>query len=150
MRVYCDVGYLFALRVPIDRWHQPAISFWSQIQQAAKPFTWLHRLELYNLIRQATLRQPAPYTAAQAKALLSQFKRDVYQGLFEYADFSIPEVLQEFTGWSAAYGFQHIVTTLDLLHISAATVLGADHFVTTDERQHEAAQLAGLATTLVR
>ena len=150
MTAYCDVGYLFALRVPRDRWHHAAVSFWPQIQQAAKVFTWLHRLELYNLIRHATLRQPAPYTAAQAKALLAQFKRDVYQGVLEYADFSVQEVLQEFMAWSAAYGFQHIITTLDLLHICAATVLGADHFVTTDERQHEAAKLAGLTTTLVR
>ncbi len=150
MRVYCDVGYLFALRVPMDRWHRPAAVFWSGIQSAPKLFTWLHRLELYNLIRHATLRQPAPYTVGQAKALLAQFKRDVYQGMFEYADFSVPDVLQEFTAWSAAHGFQHIVTTLDLLHICAATVLGADQFVTTDERQHQAATLAGLASVLVR
>jgi hypothetical protein len=150
MTVYCDVGYLFALRVPMDRWHAPAAAFWPQVQGASKLFTWLHRLELYNLVRHATLRQPAPYTAAQAKALLAQFKRDVYQGVFEYADFSVQEVLQEFTGWSAAYGFQQIITTLDLLHISAATVLGADRFITTDVRQHTAAGLAGLASVLVR
>jgi hypothetical protein len=150
MTVYCDVGYLFALRVPMDRWHPAAASFWPGIQHASKLFTWLHRLELYDLIRHATLRQPAPYAAGQAKVLLAQFKRDVYQGVYEYADFSIQEVLQESTAWSAAYGFQHIVTTFDLLHISAAIVLGADEFVTTDERQHTAARLAGLTSTLVR
>lgn len=150
MTVYCDVGYLFALRVPMDRWHQPAAAFWPRIQSETKVFTWLHRLELYNLIRHATLRQPAPYNVTQAKALLAQFKRDVYQGVLEYAEFSIQEVLQEFTGWSAAYGFQQIVTTLDLLHVCAATVLGADQLVTTDERQHGAAQLTGLSSVLVR
>jgi hypothetical protein len=150
MSVYCDVGYLFAVRVPMDHWHRTAAAFWPQIQAEAKLFTWLHRLELYNLIRHATLRQPAPYTGAQAKALLAQFKRDVYQGLFIYQDFAVQEVLQEFTAWSAAHGFQHMVTTFDLLHIAAATVLGADRFITTDERQHAAARLAGLASTLVR
>jgi predicted nucleic acid-binding protein len=134
----------------MDRWHQPAVALWPQIQQAAKVFTWLHRLELYNLIRHAALRRPSPYTVAQAKALLAQFKRDVYQGVLEYADFSVQEVLQEFTSWSAAHGFQHIVTTLDLLHVCAATVLGADQFITTDDRQHEAAKLAGLTAILVR
>jgi hypothetical protein len=150
MIAYCDVGYLFALRVPMDRWHQPATLFWPQIQSDTKPFTWLHRLELYNLIRHATLRHPAPYNAAQAKMLVAQFKRDVYQGLFEYADFPLQDALQECTAWSAAYGFQHIITTLDLLHICAATVLGADRFVTADERQHVAAGFAGLSSVLIR
>jgi len=150
MTAYCDVGYLFALRVPADRWHPAAVHFWPGIQGASKVFTWLHRLELYNLIRHATLRQPPPYTTSQAKDLLTQFKKDVYQGLFEYADFSVQDVLQEFTAWSAAYGFQHIVTTFDLLHVSAALALGADQFVTTDERQHTAARLAGLSSILVR
>jgi hypothetical protein len=54
---YCDVGYLFALRVPVDRWHGPVAAHWPAIQTSTKVFTWLHRLELYNLIRHATLRQ---------------------------------------------------------------------------------------------
>src|SRR3954463_4746693 len=126
MKVYCDVGYLFALRVPMDCWHSAAASLWPHIQSELKLFTWLHRLELYNLVRHATLRHPAPYSPTQAKALLALFKRDVYQGVFAYAEFSVQEVLQEFTAWSAAHGFTNIATTLDLLHVCAATVLGAD------------------------
>ena len=150
MTVYCDVSYLFALRVPVDRWHSAVAGHWPAIQPEQKLFTWLHRLELYNLIRHATLRQPAPYSANQARALLTVFKRDVYQGMLQYTDFALPEVLQEVTGWSAAHGFQQIVTTFDLLHICASVVLGADRFITTDDRQHQAALLAGLSSVLVR
>jgi hypothetical protein len=78
---------------------------WPSIQAEQKVFTWLHRLELYNLIRHATLRQPPPYSENQAKALLTLFKRDVYQGMLQHADFPLTEMLQEVTGWSAAYGF---------------------------------------------
>ena len=81
-------------------------------------------------------------SAAACRAALAELEQDL-------ADFQV-------TPWSAGLENAAIemlphsnLRAMDALHVAAALAVGAEQFITSDERQAQAAKLIGTATVLV-
>ena len=111
-------------------------------QTRSVPFTWLHQLELRNAMRLRVFRREI--TADQRGASLNMVLADLAAGVLVAVSPPLAEVVAEAERLSAAHAEQFGTRSLDILHVASALVLGANEFVTYDQRQSALARAAGL------
>ncbi len=111
------------------------------------PFTPWHRLEVRNAIRMAVFHRYID--APEAKAQLKQLDLDLHEEtLVIHTPVDWIAVLRESERLAAAHNESIGCRSGDLFHVAAAVELGADHFLTFDDRQKKMAQAAGLAVKI--
>jgi hypothetical protein len=102
----------------------------------------LQELEVKNAIRLKAFRNEI--TAEEMNQSISTFQQDVSTGLWQRPEYIAVIVEQKAQELSARHSKVIGCRTLDILHVAAAIVLGAQDFVTFDARQGTLAKLAGL------
>jgi len=131
MKFYADTSFLYSYySADANSTHA---DLWRQSNAVPLPFTSLHRLELRNAIELAVFQKRA--TATEAAEVWKTVETDLAGGLM--AEVSLPLIdlyakAQELTAnHTAATGAR----SLDILHVAAANLLGAEEIVTFDNRQ---------------
>ena len=105
-------------------------------------FTPLHRHESRNAVRLAVFRKEI--TAEECRAVLAAIDADLKTGALVEAPVAWAEVFDQGEALGAAHTERLGTRALDVLHVAAATVLGAREFFTFDTRQKALAAKAGL------
>lgn len=145
MRAYADTGFLCSLYAP-DAHTDRAIRRMRR-QELPLPFTWLHQLEFRNALRLRVFRREI--TVSQRDASLNAMLADLASGILVPASPSLAEVMTEGERLSALYSERLGTRSLDVLHVSAALVLGLGEILTFDTRQVALARAAGLKAAIV-
>jgi predicted nucleic acid-binding protein len=140
MTAYADTGFLCSLYAP-DAHTARAVTRMSK-QPLPLPVTWLHQLEFRNALRLRIFRNEI--TATERDASLNAWLADLASGVLAAAVPPMAEVLTEAERLSALQSETIGTRSLDILHVSAALVLGLGTFLTFDQRQIALAKAAGL------
>ena len=140
MKAYADTGFLCSLYAPDA--HSARAATRMARQSLPLPFLWLHQLELRNALRLRVFR--SEITPAQRNASLNTLLADLATGLLTSVTPALPEVMIEAERLSALHSEKIGTRSLDILHVSAALVLGVSEFLTFDQRQGSLAHAAGL------
>lgn len=140
MKIYADTSILFSLYVTDA--NSPKADAWRQANPVPLDFTGFHRLELRNALSLAVFQQRL--TPAESLAAWQEIEQDLASGLLV----AKPDVWEKLVPEAESLAEQHTPVigsrSLDIVHVAAATVLGATDFCTFDTRQSKLAQLAGL------
>lgn len=115
------------------------------------PITWLLQAELINAFQLSILsgygedrRRISPEMAA---ACQEQFRDDLRVGtVFESVTLAQANWLRQFKALSLRHASKHGFRTYDLLHVSAALLLGCEAFWSFDKKACKLAKLEGLRT----
>ena len=140
MKIYADTSVLFSLYVTDA--NSPKADAWRQANPVPLDFTGFHRLELRNALSLAVFQQRL--TPAESLAAWQEVEQDLASGLLV----AKPDVWDKLVQEAERLAEHHTPVigsrSLDIVHVAAATVLGATDFCTFDTRQSKLAQLAGL------
>jgi predicted nucleic acid-binding protein len=110
----------------------------------ATPFT---ELEVENAIHQRLFRREL--TAAEVKAAIGSFRRDIADFVFDMKPFSA-EMFRTALLISSRHTPSLGTRSLDVLHVAAAVILGTDEFITFDRNQAKLASAQGLVVRTKR
>ncbi|MFM8360829.1 MAG: type II toxin-antitoxin system VapC family toxin [Verrucomicrobiota bacterium] len=140
MNIYVDSALLVKAYCP-EATSAEAIRL---IQQEVPPLplTHLHELEIRNALR--LKRHRGELTDEELRGALADFQSDLDDGLLARPVYDLPEVYREAEKLSAHHAIRTGVRSLDVLHVAAALVIGAQRFASFDRRQRETASQAGL------
>ena len=137
---YVDTSVLFSLYVPDA--NSSKADAWRQTHPAPIDLTGFHRIELRNALSLAVFQQRL--TPDEAQAAWAQVQEDLQAGVLV----ATPNLWAKLVPEAEALATHHTPTigtrSLDVLHVSAALVMGATEFCTFDVRQGKLAQLAGM------
>ena len=114
------------------------------IRQVGPPilFTPLHTIEIKNALR--LKRHRTELTQFQMQGALENLQHDIDSGFLHMPDLDLRAVFDQAEFLSAAYTAAIGTRSLDILHVAAASVLGAGKFVSLDRRQRSLALKAGM------
>ena len=104
--------------------------------------TALHRHEARNAFRLAVFRKEI--TTSQCRAVLAAMDEDIRSGVLVEAPVAWAEVFDLGEALSAAHTTALGARAIDILHVAAASALGATEFFTFDARQAALARKAGM------
>lgn len=140
MRVYADTSFLVSLYGADE--HSPAARACVEEMGAPLPYCDLQRFETENAVRLLCFRRI--YTAQQSRSMLAAMQQDQAAGFLPVVTLDWSDVL----GRARAASEQHTVAgghrVMDILHVAAASSLGARMFLSFDVRQQALARLQGL------
>ena len=137
---YVDTSVLVSLYVPDA--NSLKADAWRKANPTPIDFTGFHRIELRNALSLSVFQQRLTPTEAQSAwtAVLEDLKTGVLVAK--------PDLWAKLVHEAEALAAQHTPTigtrSLDVLHVAAASVLGATEFCTFDARQGKLAQAIGL------
>jgi predicted nucleic acid-binding protein len=140
MVVYADTSFLFSLYAQ-DMNTAKASRIGSTLD-APLALTPLQRHELRNAFRLAVFR--GDITLPQSQSLLDMLDADIKMGSLAETPVAWAEVYAEAEALSAAHSEVLGTRAFDVLHVAAASTLGAKVFYTFDIRQKALAEKAGL------
>ena len=144
MSVYADTSYMVSLYT-FDANTAAAIAHDEQAEDAPL-LVEFGRFELSNAIRLKVFRREI--TSQQAEASLAAVEQDLGTGAIVLADGDWKRVLAGAEELSAQFTPPLGHRALDVLHVAAAKVTGAQEFLTFDRKQSVLAKAAGLMVTL--
>ena len=144
MVVSTDTSFLFSLYG--NDCHSAAALQWSKQSATEILVTSLNQFELANSLRFAECRN---FLAPDLASLFfSHFQVDLLGGRLIEATCNLADVLAEASRLSAAHTLSGGHRSFDILHVAAARILGATHFLTFDANQQRLASAAGLKLPL--
>jgi predicted nucleic acid-binding protein len=144
MVIAADTSFLFSL-YGNDGHSLRAVS-WSRENSAAVLISSLNRFELINSFRFAECRKFIPTDAAGRFAAL--FTDAILAGRLVEPNCNLAEILAEATRLSAAHTLTGGHRGFDILHVAAARIMDATHFLTFDANQRRLAKAVGLKLPL--
>ena len=106
------------------------------------PFTHFHGIEIRTALRLKRGRKEI--TDAELKNALSALQQDIDAGRLERPSYDLSIVFHKAEELSGKYAAATLARSLDILHVAAAVVIGANQFITFDRRQEALALKAGL------
>jgi predicted nucleic acid-binding protein len=131
MKFYADTSFLYSY-YSADVNSARADS-WRQSNAVALPFTVLHRLELRNAIELAVFQKRA--TATEAAEVWKTVEADAIAGLLAEVSLSLADLFAKAQELVANHTAATGARSLDVLHVAAASLVGAEEVVTFDQRQ---------------
>lgn len=138
MSIYADSSFFVALYLADRRLAQ------AQRLRAEHARVWLtplHRIELAHALAQQLLMRKI--SAPQVHEVLTNFQFDRESGL--WMDVNLPEkAFDRCLQIVQQHGSRVPMATLDTLHVASALELGAERFLTFDQRQAKLARAVGL------
>lgn len=140
MVIAADTSFLFSLYG--NDIHTPPAVAWSQQNAEVILISSLNRFELINALRFAEFRKSI--AGGDAVLFAAQFEADRLGGRLVEKVCNLAEVLAEATRLSAAHTLTGGHRGFDILHVAAARVMGASHFLTFDANQKRLAKNEGL------
>lgn len=153
MNLYADTNFFTRLLVPLSD-HEEAEDLADGLRKGggALPIPWLIRMELTNALQRLVYEskyEPLGYTVTPEFALMAeaQLADELDDGrAWRAVEVRQSDVEQWFTTLVHRHTARHGFRTYDLLHVSAALVLGCDTFWSFDLKAKKLAQLEGLRT----
>ncbi|KAB2640507.1 MAG: type II toxin-antitoxin system VapC family toxin [Verrucomicrobia bacterium] len=139
-----DTSFLFSLYGNDS--NTPHAAAWCQRAARSIVISQLNRFELINSLRFAEFRQTLK--SGEAAALMQLFHQAITAGRLIEATCNLADVLTEATRLSAAHTLSGGHRGFDILHVAAARIMGATHFLTFDANQKRLASAAGLKLPL--
>lgn len=140
MRPYPDTSFLFSLYIADA--NTPAALTVRHTYPAPLPVTAFHRMEMRNAFGLAVFRKQLAQSSADAA--WRYFETDLENGVWQSVSVAWSEAFRE----AERLAVQHTATegsrSLDILHVAAARLLGADLLITFDVRQGKLAAKAAL------
>ena len=140
MKFYADTSFLYSY-YSADA-NSTRADLWRQSNAVSLPFTSLHRLELRNAIELAVFQKRA--TAAEAAEVWKTVEADLAGGLMVEVSLSLIDLHAMAQDLTANHTAATGARSLDILHVAAASLLGAEEIVTFDHRQAALAARIGL------
>lgn len=140
MRHYADTSFLFSY-YGSDA-NSPRADAWRQSHPVPLPLTPLHRLELRNALQLAVFRKSL--AAHEVGEIWRTVESDVRAGLLAERDFGLDRLFHDAETLAANHTSQIGTRSLDILHATAALLLGIEEFATFDQRQQALATRAWL------
>ena len=140
MKVYADTSLLFSL-YSSDA-NSTKADGWRVANPTPLPFTALHRLELRNALNLAVFQKRM--TPREADSVWQEVEDDILAGLLVvrcglwHRVFGVAESFAQ--SHTSVLGSR----TLDVLHVAAASLIGASEFCTFDTRQAGLARNVGM------
>jgi predicted nucleic acid-binding protein len=140
VKIYADTSFLFSLYAADS--NSIKADAWRQANPAPLPFTALHRLELRNALSLALFQRRL--TPPEVQAAWLEVENDCAAGLLVARGGLWHRVVAE--AEASALNDTPIVgcRTLDVLHVTAAKLIGVLEFCTFDTRQSTLAHRVGL------
>ena len=143
MVIYPDTSFLFSLYGQ-DAHSEQARKMGGALK-APLIFTPLHRHELRNAFRLTLFRKAI--TPDQCRAVLVTIEDDIKTGALMETPVAWAEVFHTAEALSAGHTETLGTRATDILHVAAASALGAKDFFTFDARQKALAHKAGMNVT---
>jgi hypothetical protein len=142
---YLDTGLLVKLYVPEP--NTPVVLAAVRSQTEALAFNDFHDLELRNALRAKSFRQEI--NPEQLTGALATVAADLQSGVLLPTPFDWPSIRSR--AETLSHQFTPLVgcRTLDILHDAAALESPPSRFLTSDQRQAELAQRAGLQVVFI-
>jgi predicted nucleic acid-binding protein len=141
LNAYADSSFIVALYLQ-QQSSSKAIA-WLEASGQALPFTPWHRLEVRNAIRLAVCHQVID--PPQAKTQLKQIETDLKEEtLIIHQSVDWTDALRQAEKLGAAHNERIGCRSADLFHVAMALQLGAESFLTFDDKQSTMAKAAGL------
>jgi predicted nucleic acid-binding protein len=140
MVAFADTGFVASLYLKESTSAQARAAI--QAAPVVLPLTPLAMLELRNAFNRAVQRQRI--TAAQRDALWQDVEADIASGFLVLTPVASDELHRKARELSDRHTPTLGTRSLDLLHIAAASILGAKEFFSFDDRQRKAAAGEGL------
>lgn len=144
MVISADTSFLFSLYGNDS--HTPFAVSWIRTNKEILRISSLNHFELMNALRFSEFRKLIP--RGDAKRLSSLFEIDLQAGRLVETTCNLAEILAEATRLSTAHTTTGGHRGFDILHIAAARIMGATHFLTFDANQKHLANKAGLKLPL--
>jgi len=140
MPVYADSSLLLKLYIR----ESETTAAWQVVNRIQEPlvFTPLHRLEMLNGIRRCIATKKV--TRAQAVRAMLLLRSHVKGGRYTLPAVPWLAVFQRAHRLSRKHARSLLVRSLDLLHVALALEIGANEFLTFDDRQRQTALAEGL------
>lgn len=147
--IYADTNFL--TRLYLEREESALASRWVHVHRPCLPVTWLIRVELINALEQAVFTgygaERARVTRDQAAACQGQFREDLAAGVvIRMVELPLAELTLNFEEIALRHTAEHGFRTYDILHVTAALMLGCRTFWSFDRRACQLAKLEGLKT----
>ena len=154
MIVCADTSFIVKLLTP-ESGSDAAIAVYRSLNRPRLPYTQIHRMEVESAIAQKA------YIASQAgrrkrgilrekEAALDRLEKWLQMALLVETEIDWPDCFEKSLESLPAHSEKLGCRTLDLIHITIASQLHADTFITCDQRQSRAAKAEGLKTELVK
>lgn len=140
MVVAADTSFLFSIYG--NDIHTPVGLAWMRLNQQGIRISPLNRFELVNALRLAEFRKVLGVGISTLYA--SQFDLDLQQGRLTEAAYDLSDILAEAQRLSSVHTLHHGHRAFDILHVAAAKVMKASHFLTFDANQKRLAESEGL------
>jgi predicted nucleic acid-binding protein len=141
---YADTSFILSLHLAADVHHVRAVRFaraWTEPPRL--PLTDYGTYEATNALMQLVAR--GELSGAEAQALIREIAGGKATGVFRSAALDHPGWLRRARELAVEVTPRVNVRALDLLHVAAAQLLGADRLLTFDGNQRRAALAAGLS-----
>lgn len=140
MKCYADTGLLLSLYLP-ETTTDVAIAAVSGLSEAL-PILPLGLLELRNALNFAINRKQI--TVVERNAIWSKVQLQIRSGFFVLLSPSSTELHDKARELSDLHTAKYATRSLDLLHVAAALLMGAETFLSFDQRQRKVAEAQGL------
>ena len=138
--VYVDTSVM--VKLYIKEKYSRAASGWLKLNNESIPLTSFHELELINAIHLKQFR--TEITPAETHLIMSRFEEHEKNGIYYRPPLSWPDIFINAIELSRKHSASIGSRALDIIHIASALLIGADRFLTLDDRQTRLATLAGL------
>ncbi len=144
MVIASDTSFLFALYG--NDYHSGTATAWISDVTVPIRISILNDFELRNALRFSEFCRRMPPGDSASK--LSLIENAITDGRLVLCKSNLSEILAEASRLSLAYTLTGGHRGFDILHVAAAKILGATHFLTFDANQKRLAEIEGLITPL--
>ena len=144
MVVCSDISFLFSLYG--NDIHTPSAIEWIRLNRDAILISRFNYFELINALRFAEFRKTI--ATGNSEIFASQFRYDLCGGRIIARNCDLADILSEADRLSLVYTLRGGHRAFDILHVAAARIIGASHFLTFDANQKKLATNEGLIVPL--
>ncbi len=138
--VYVDTSVIVTLYVKEE--YSRKAADWIRNNDEAMPLTPFHELEFSNAVNLKLFRKEL--TETQAASIFSRLREHQHSGVYYQPLINWPEVMPHSIALSKRHTSDLGSRSLDIIHVALALSIGANRFLTFDERQSRLAEAVGL------
>lgn len=146
MVIYPDTSFLVSLY--LDELNSKVSQAYADALSEPLAYTPFHRLEFRTALRGRVFRKDLGLDELREAFQLSD--QHLLSGFLRHTPLAWSDALREAERLGESHVIQTGVRSGDLLHVACAAVLGAQEFLTFDDRQHALARRAGLKVKVWR
>ncbi len=126
MIIYADSSWWLAYKHRDDAHHALAVELLDREVEAQVLWTPWHRVEVFNIFRQAEFRRLIKPGAALE--MIRKLEHEIRFGYWPHVEFSWTDAVRTACELSAVHSVQRTVRSMDLFHVAVAVEVAADAF----------------------